>query len=274
MGIFIFCDESGDTGCNGKGTRAYVATTVFVHSPKADPLRSSIREHKRSVLGLRHPAEWKNLSSTQKKDDAGIAEFLSRVTEIGGMMLGSTVMDKRHMTGEYLTIPQTQTLTPFAHGLVFKRTLPYISKYKLAQFYMDRNSSIPTQENLRRYLSREIPIQVRLDTTICPPSFLSPKDDYLLQFADFIAGTTRVMFEHYLDCLATARTAQPYIDWSQVSATDLPGFLYPHTYSVLSPFYAKQLPRWRWEALLYHPYEKKSDVNGFFPSLPDFVSQK
>lgn len=267
--ILSFSDEAGDTGFPLKqGTSlTYVASTVFVHSPMADAIRQVIRDNKRTLLGRGKPIEWKNLPGSAKRDDAALAEFIQAVTGVGGLMLGSAIVDKARSYGKGITDPQTQSLTPYAHGLVFKRTLPYVARFRLAEFYMDRNSSVETQANLRRYLSEEIPKTLAIKGTVAIPKFISPKDDPLLQFADLTAGVTRVMFEDFQKAVQQASRTAPQIPWASFAPPEVPEFQYPMTYKAMMPFYARQLPRWRWDALIYHPYAERLGVSGFFPPL-------
>lgn len=260
MRWLVYCDESGDIGFPVKdnSSRAYVVVLMLYNADRIGEIRELIRTSKRLAIPRGGRLEWKRLSSAEKKNDPGLTAFWQALIRAKGQLfLPMTVLaNKLEIKSSGLKDSQEGRLIAYTYGLAFKRIAPFLDLRKdSAEVFIDRNSSPQIQQAVKKYVSEILPTmrelnmlwryRMKTNTRYKPPVFESRKKDPCHQLADFCAGYTRAVFEDYLYHHNT-------------------NIIYRNSWKVFSSLHYKRLSNWRWDGLLYHPYENRENHPALF----------
>ena len=268
MGYLIFCEESGDKGLVlKKGTsRYYVVSAVIARDTTAQHLRDQINEARKNILKHRKPLEWKALESKTKNDDAKISAFMDfllpqNLSTPRDFIISQIIADKAYITGS----SNSNRFMNYLYGLIFKRINPMLNKLNVtAEVFIDRNTDKDVQDSLSAYLNL-IPLISRNNFSgrqgYSRPIFMEPKNDPVLQLADFVSGLTLRIFEDYKDKLLRAITCQTCIIPNCALSCNHIALKYPESWKrVVNWNYGtvsqNGTQMWIWNGLLWHPYGK------------------
>ncbi|WP_304459611.1 DUF3800 domain-containing protein [Alicyclobacillus sendaiensis] len=271
MRFLIFCEEAGDKGLILKqGTsRYYVISAVIVPDNTTQHLRDKINSGRREILRHRKPLEWKSLSSKTKNDDERISRFMDfllpkNYTGPRDFVISQVIADKSLITGPGLN--DSKRFMNYLYGIIFKRISPMLNKLNAsAEVFIDRNTDPNVHQSLTEYLNL-IPMIAKnnnfpLRRGYSRPTFMEPKDDPILQLADFVSGLTLRIFEDYKDKFLSTAACQNCMRAHCAVTCGKIAIKYSESWQrVINWNYGKILRNgtvaWDWRGLLWYPCGK------------------
>ena len=260
----IFCEESGDK-CIPWSTGSsnyYVITGILVREEDELEFKKTIEKHKWKELRMSNPLEWKKLRSNQKKDDKLISRFLRKIENDAPEFLVTTIICNKHETNGPGLVDRN-TFMNYLYGLMFKRIGWFLERTNSkAKLIIDRNTDKIAQDSLRNYISDISRYNIGKHPRHSKPHWINPEDNPILGLSDFISGATLRSLENYgLDVSVECKSCTQDLG---IYTCRTSNFNYYRTFKYIHDWNYFDLPNWKWQGLLYHPYSFKDKYKHLF----------
>lgn len=260
----IYCEEAGDKAIPvvRGSSKYYIITGILVHIDHVDLLQENIKKFKYKVLRHRKPLEWKELSTSIKKDDKRLAKFLRKVEEESPPFYVTTVVcNKVETIGPGLK--DRNTFMNYLYGHMFKRLAWFLQhSQSRARLIIDRNTDPLAQKSLKNYLSELTRYTTGNPPRHSKPKWTHPELDPILGLSDFISGLSLRALENYHNINETCNDCDVF---DHIYECLNSGFEYRRSYKrIVDLNYYDDLMGWDWKGLLYHPYQLKDEHKKIF----------
>ncbi|WP_027086605.1 DUF3800 domain-containing protein [Cohnella panacarvi] len=260
----IYCEESGDKAIpwvNGS-THFYIVTAILVRETDDEALKETLLDHKRKVLRMRPPLEWKKLNPRVKRDDKILGRFFKKIDEDGPEFIVSQVICNKHETMGPGLVDRTKLMN-YLYGLMFKRLSWFLKSTKAtARLFIDRNTDPLAQESLRSYISSVTRYSTGEHPRHSKPKWMNPEEDPILGLADFLSGVTlKSMTDYHLNVNAACKKCGSHLCIYNCSSSN---FTYKRSFKYIVDWCEFDFEKWAWRGLLYHPFINKDNYKNIF----------